>query len=93
MSRPPPWAPYAPPTYTRQDVLAVQALAAGTASAEQQQRALRYVIEALARYYDLSYCPGPDGERDTAMAEGRRFVGAQLVLMTKMDVSVIFKEN
>ena len=93
MSRPAPWAPYAPAAYTRADVMAIQALLAGVASAEQQQHALQFVIERLARYYDMSYCPGPEGARDTAMAEGRRFVGAQLVLMTKINVSTVFKEN
>lgn len=93
MSRLPPWAPYAPAAYGKQDVLAVQALATGTASPEQQQHALRYVIEVLSRYYDLSYCPGAEGARDTAMAEGRRFVGSQLVLLTKINVSAVFKEN
>ena len=88
-----PWAPYHPPAYTQQDVLAIQALATGTASAEQQQHALRYVIESVSRYYEVSYCPGPDGARESAMAEGRRFVGGWLVLMTKMNVSVLFKEK
>ena len=88
-----PWAPYLPPVYTRADVLAVQALAAGTATPEQQQRALRYVVEDVSRYYEISYCSGPDGARDSAMAEGRRFVGGWLVLLTKMNVSVVFKEN
>jgi hypothetical protein len=89
----PPWAPYAPPPLVKRDVLAVQALSTGTASAEQQQHALSFIVETLGRYYDLSYCPGPEGTRDTAMNEGRRFVAAQLVKMTKINVTTYFKET
>ena len=89
----PPWAPYAPVKYTREDVLAIQSLATGTATEDQQKRALRFIIEAVARTYDVSFCPGPDGDRETAMAEGRRFVGLQLITLLQINVGVVFREE
>lgn len=66
---------------------AIKGLAAGTASPEQQQRALKWIIEQACATYDLSY--RPDSDRETAFAEGRRFVGLQLVKALKIDLSKI----
>lgn len=77
-----PWKPVA---YEIEDAGAIQALARGNASEAQQQRALRYVIEVLAGTYDQSYRPGKAD--DTVFAEGRRFVGLQLVKLTKLNLS------
>lgn len=90
--KPPPWTPWVPPTYTKNEVLALQALATGTANEDQQKIALNYIVEKLARTYDLSYCPGPEGDRETAMAEGRRFVGLQLITLLKINVGVVFRD-
>lgn len=60
-------------------VSALKALGGGKARPDQQITALNYIIEALAGTYDLSFRPDDKGgERDTAFAEGRRFVGLQL---------------
>lgn len=91
MTKLPPWAPYAPVPYTKGDVIALQCLAEGTADPEQQRVALAFIIEKLARTYDVSYCPGADGDRETAMAEGRRFVGLQLITLLKINVGVVFR--
>lgn len=79
--------PYAPPDYALADVTAIQALQRGDASPDLQRRALNFIINDLARTYDLSY--RPDSERDTAFAEGKRFVGLQLVKLTKLNVQAI----
>lgn len=71
-----PWFPVDAEDYTTS---AIKALNAGLASSDQQKEALRWIIEDLARTYDLSYRPGTDGDRDTAFAEGKRFVGMQIV--------------
>lgn len=68
------------PDYTEAEVQALRALQRGTASAEQQERALAYIIRA-AGTHDQSYRPG-DSEA-TAFAEGKRFVGTTLVWMLK----------
>ena len=83
-------APWFPVHYELADVNAVRALQAGTASPEQQQRALRWIVEKACGTYELSYRPTSD--RDTSFAEGRRFVGLQVVKMLHTDTSVLRKE-
>lgn len=78
---PPPWLP-AP--YEDADAAALQALAQGRATADQQKRALTWVVERCCDTYGLSYRPGTDGARDTAFAEGKRFPGLQIVKLTKL---------
>lgn len=75
--------PWAPADHDVAEVSAIQALAAGNASPDQQKRALDYIIVVLAGTYDMSY--RPNSQRDTDFAEGKRFVGNQIVLMTKLD--------
>ena len=87
-------SPWRPPGYEDADVAAIQALSRGTANMEQQKRALTWIIERAAGTYDMSYRPGgPEGERDTVFAEGRRFVGNQLVKMTKLKIGQSRREQ
>lgn len=57
--------------------MALKNVAAGTASEHQQVTSMKWIIETLCGTYDLSY--RPESDRDTAFAEGRRFVGLQIV--------------
>jgi hypothetical protein len=80
--------PWNPPRCEKADISAVKALASGTASPEQQVRAIKWIVEEACMYYNLSFSPGgEDGRRDTDFAEGRRFVGAEIVKMTKLDLT------
>lgn len=72
-----------PPAYEEADATALKALQTGEASPDQQKRALRWIIENAANTYDLSFRPGVGGDRDTAFAEGRRFVGLEIVKLLK----------
>lgn len=77
----------APPDYHENDfaaVRAIQAVAAGKASEVQQQLAMRWIIERACMYYDLGF--SPESERLSAFAEGRRFVGAQIVKLIKLPI-------
>lgn len=74
--------PWHPAPYDENVTGAIKALHAGSASAGQQQRVLRWIIEALCGTYDLSY--RPQSERDTSFAEGKRFVGMQIVKQLKL---------
>lgn len=76
--------PWKPAPYIDADTYAIKALAAGVANEGQQKRALEWIINTLCGTYDLSYRPGPEGDRDTAFAEGRRSVGLQLVKQIKL---------
>ena len=51
------------------------------------KRALEHIVNVLAGTYDQSYRPG--SERDTAFAEGRRFVGLQLVKLIKLNMQLL----
>lgn len=83
-------APWFPPHYEFADVSALKGLAAGTANPEQQQRALKWIIENACATYELSYRPTSD--RDTTFAEGRRFVGLQIVKALHLDLSTLRKD-
>lgn len=84
-------APWYPPAYELADVRALKNLSAGNASPEQQQRALKWLVENACGTYDLSYRPTSD--RDTAFAEGRRFVGLQIVKMLHLNLDELRKQN
>lgn len=79
--------PYAPAHYEPADVSAIQALGRGNANPDQQRRALQYIINIVADTYGLSY--RPDSQRDTDFAEGKRFVGLQLVKLLKLNTEAI----
>lgn len=78
--------PYIPPAWETPDVAAIQALHRGDATADQQKRALDYII-TLAGTYDLSY--RPESDRDTAFAEGKRFVGLQIVKAINLNLAAL----
>ncbi len=69
--------PHAPYEATKDEVLAFRALQAGEASELQQKKALRVIVHELSRTYDLSF--RPDDPHHTTFAEGKRFVGLQIV--------------
>ena len=61
------------------DVSAVKGVAAGTASPEQQIRAMQYILVVLCAVDDMTFRPGgEDGRRASDFAEGQRFVGTQI---------------
>ncbi len=67
------------------DIFALQAIAKGTASSAQQQRAYDYVVRALCETDRMTFWPGgEDGRRATDFAEGKRWVGLQLRRIEKM---------
>ena len=72
------------------DVAALQAMRRGEATADQQVRAMEFILETISDRNGMSYRPGGlEGDRDTAFAEGRRFVGNQMVKLTKLPLSKI----
>ena len=70
-------------------VLAVQALARGAAEPDQQIRALQWIVEVAGATYQTSFVP--ESERQTSFMEGRRYVGAQLVKLTKISINALRK--
>lgn len=79
----------APAPYEIPDMSALQALEFGTATPEQQKRALNWVIVNACGTYDLEY---RSDARDHAFASGRRFVGLQILKMLKLNVGKLKRE-
>jgi hypothetical protein len=79
--------PWRPPVYENGDAAAIQALAQGCADRDQQQRALAFIVYTVCGTYDMSY--RPQSERDTVFAEGKRFVGAQIIKLSKLNLSAL----
>jgi hypothetical protein len=78
--------PHIPAPYEYADASALQAMALGEAHAEQQQRALRWLINQAAGTYEFNFYPT---DRETAFALGREFVGQQIVKLLKLDLSML----
>ena len=68
------------------DASAMQALANGTASKEQQQRALNWVIYSATGTYDSDYRPDP---REHAFVSGKRNVGLQIIKLISIKTSML----
>lgn len=69
----------------------IQAVAEGVADEVQQRLAIKTIVEQLCATYDLSY--SPDSERDSAFAEGKRFVGLQVAKLTKLNYTNVKREQ
>jgi hypothetical protein len=75
------WAPkkdpWTPAAYDEDVVYAVSAFAKGKANEVQQRLAWEWLMHVTGED-DLPFRPGPNGDRDTAFASGKQFVGKQL---------------
>ena len=80
-----------PPEYMLADAESIQALARGEANPTQQKRGLEWIINAAAATYDQSYRPGDT--HDTSFAEGRRFVGGQIVKLLKLNINALIQKG
>lgn len=76
-----PWLPLSP---SKADAAALRALFQATADSEQQRRAMQYILEIICDRDGMSFRSGPDGVRETDFAEGRRWVGNQIVRLSKL---------
>lgn len=66
---------FTPAPWDVADASAIQNCIAGTATPEQQQRAMHWIVYAAANTDDVEYRAD---SRDHAFASGRRFVGLQI---------------
>lgn len=83
-------AAWKPVDYGSRDVEAVKALANGEATPEQQKLVLDWIVNMAAGTYELSFRSDQDGgDRETAFAEGRRFVGMQVVKLVNMAPAMV----
>jgi hypothetical protein len=85
--RDPAWLP-AP--YQTRDIECVKAVAEGKAGPEEQKRAIKWIMDTAAGDGELSFRSDTDGgDRETAFAEGRRFVALQIKKLRDMPGPVV----
>lgn len=85
-----PWTmqpPWLPPDWQPADLRAVQGLWAGTASAEQQQRAIKWIVFVLADKDGIGWHPQDAHLAD--FAAGRRWVGREIAKALMINVGLI----
>jgi hypothetical protein len=75
-----------PPQYAKADIYAVQALENGIANAEQQKRALDWIITTASSTYDEPF--RPDQGDVTNYMLGRRSVGLAIVKLLKLKAEI-----
>lgn len=82
-------APFLPCDYEQADVISIQALFAGTATAVEQKRAVAWILK-LTGINDEPFFPGgEDGRRMTDMALGKANVGRQFMKLVKLNLARI----
>lgn len=84
-----PTPPYLRCDYDIPVVAAAQALQRGEADAHQQKDFLNWLINHAAGTYNTSF--QLEGDRETTFAEGRRFVGLQLVKLLSLSLNALRK--
>ena len=70
-------------------VAAIQALERGEATDQQQKWAINWLVNVAAGTYNTSF--SSEGDRETSFAEGRRFVGLNIVKLLKLNLSALRK--
>lgn len=75
-----------PAAWDLPDASALQALAKGEASPEQQQRALNWIIYNACGTYEVDYRPD---SREHAFVSGKRNVGLQIVKLIKVRLGAL----
>lgn len=84
-------APIPVPKWELPDAYAMQALERGAATPEQQKRALAWIVNSACATYD--FCDKPENERLSAIFDGRRFAGLQIVKLIKINLAKLKKEK
>lgn len=83
--------PWHPPVYDEFITASIRSLFAGKATEHQQKQAIEWILWELCGVRDLSF--RPDSVRDTDFAEGKRFVGLQLVKISKIPPGAVAKAD
>ena len=72
------------------DAAALQAMKRGEATPDQQVRAMEFILGNICERNGMSWRPGGlEGDRETSFAEGKRFVGNQIVRIVNTPLSKI----
>lgn len=80
------------PLFELADAKALQAVAKGEANADQQKRAIAWIINQGCRTNLCSFHPGgQEGDRATAFAEGRRLPGRHILVLVNTNIETLKK--
>ena len=77
---------YLPPKWEIADVAAIQACYDGSATPEQQKRAIDWIVYQACCTDEVEYRPD---QREHVLASGRRFVGLQVRKLMGLNLSVL----
>lgn len=81
-------APYLPPVVSQEQAFAIKALFAGQANEAEQGMAMRFIACVLCEVDGITF---RDDERHHCFAEGKRFVGHQILRIGQMTPEQISK--
>lgn len=70
---------------------AAQAISRGEATPDQQKFFLNWLVNQAAMTYGLSFQEA--GDRETVFAEGRRFVGLQIVKLLHISTAALLRKD
>lgn len=82
--------PHIPPDYLPHHAAGFKAMQRGDATPHQQQECLKWLIERAAGTYEFHFYPG---DRETAFALGRAFVGQQIVKLLNLDLALLRRND
>lgn len=83
-------AGYIPALWTPADAAAIQSCLAGTATPEQQKRAIEWIMYSAASMEEMEY---RTNDREHAFVSGRRFVGLQIKKLSNVLVGAFTKKE
>ncbi len=83
--------PNFPTEFSIPEMHAIKQLLVGTASDDQQKRALDWIIRDACRTYDDTYYG--DSQRDSDFAAGKRFVGLQIVKILNINPDLVRRDE
>jgi hypothetical protein len=81
------------PALTKEEHTALQLLHEGQADSYQQQLALKVIVNKFSRAHDMTYIPGPTGERASAFLSGRGFVGQKILKYLNLPIGKLEEEE
>ena len=83
------YKPWHPAAYDNKDVAALQAVARGNATPEQQQAALQYIVNSICMDDDLPFFP--DDHQACDFAAGKLFVGKQIKKLCRLNLQALIE--
>lgn len=86
-------SPLLPYVWSLPEARAIQNVANGKATPEQQQLAMRVIVDGICATYDEPYRPNDEGGRDTSFALGKANVGRQIVKLCNLNLALFKKKE